>query len=226
MKVSNLALVLVSLVLSMALPYLLISGSPEGEAVGSYPKAMVSVIAFNSSSDVLYDFAALMNLAALETLADANPGSPIPEQDLLGALPGPLPGWNYLIWGSTSQSNATYSTALGMYSRGMMLAIEEIAYIAIASQVGGFSTEFDPTSIEGIIGVDQGYPKNVDVQGYPGVEWRSSGANLGEITQFQGNLESIGALWVGLGSTIPVPEFGFLLVSVPTLLVLRRIVTR
>jgi hypothetical protein len=183
---------------------------------------MVSIITFNSSRDVLYDYAALMDLAALEALADANPGSPIPEQDLLGALPAPLPGWTYLIFGSVSESNSTDSSALGMYSKGMMLAFSEICYIALSSKVGGFDTDFDPTSIEGIIGVDQGYPKNVNVQGYPGLEWRSSGANLGQISQFQGNLESIGALWVGLGGTVPIPEAGLLLSLIPLLVLIGR----
>jgi hypothetical protein len=224
LKGNNLALALLSLVLLLVFPYLLLSGSPEGEAAGSSSEVMVNIITFNSSSDVLYDYAALMDLPALEALVDANPGSPIPEQDLLGAIPGPLPGWTYLIWGSTSESNATYSSALGMYSKGTMLAFSEIAYIAIASQVGGFDIEFDPTVVEGIIGIDQGYPKNVNVQGYPGLEWRSSGANLGQITQFQGNLESIGALWVGMDGTVPISEVGLLFSAVPLLIFVRRYV--
>ena len=199
---------------------------------------MVSVIAFNSSSDVLYDYVALMDLAAIEALVDAIPGNPIPEQDLLGALPGSLPGWTYLSWGSISQSNETYSTALGLYSKGTMLAIEEMVYLAIASQVvpyrsfglpmwaapwmvGGFDSDFDPTTIE-IIGTDEGYPKKVNIQGYSGVEWRSSGDNLGQITQFQGDLESFGALWVDLGDTVQVPEVGPFFLAMSLFVFLKR----
>jgi len=222
LKGNNLALVIISLVILSVSPYLLLSTSPGGEAAGSNPKVMVSIINFNSSRDVLYDFVALMDLAALEALADANPGSPIPEQDLLGALPGPLPGWTYLIWGSTSQSNETYSSALGMYNKGGMMEIEGITYIAIGSQVGGFDTDFDPLTIEGIVGMDDGYPKNVNVQGYPGVEWRSSGDNLGQTTDFQGNLQAFGALWIGPGGTFPIPEAGILLSAIPLLIIIAR----
>jgi hypothetical protein len=222
MKGSNLAMVLVSLVLLLIFPYLLLSGSSEGEAAGPSPKVMVNVIAFNSSRDILYDYMALMDLTALEALADANPGAPISEQDLLGALPEPLTGWNYLIIGDVSQSNATYSSALRMFSKGMMMEIEEIAYVVIASQVGGFDTEFDPVTIEGILGIDPGYPKNVDIQDYPGVEWRSSGANLAPTTEFQGKLDSIGALWVGLGTTVSIPEAGLLVLALPLPIIFGR----
>ena len=56
MKDSSLAVVFVSLVLVLVFPYILLSGFPVGEAAGSSPNAMVSVVAFNSSSEVLHDY--------------------------------------------------------------------------------------------------------------------------------------------------------------------------
>ncbi len=210
-------MILVSIGLLSILPYLFLSGSPSGEAARSNPKAVISIMAYNSSGDVLYDYAGRMDFAGIEALADANSSRPIPEEDLLEALPGPLPGWLYLIWGSTSMSNSTYSSALGMFSKGTMPALEEIAYVAIGSKVGGYDLGFDPKTVEVVLGVDDGYPKEVTIQGYPGIEWRSTGENLGETTQWEGNLESFGALMVGIGGTIHIPETGLLIILVSVL---------
>lgn len=202
----------------IGLTYPLLSGSPTVEASETTTKAMVSILAFNSSQQVLYDYADSMDFTGIEALADANPSNSIPQQDLLGKLPGPLPGWGYLIWGDSYTSNSTDANALGMYSRGTMPALEEIAYITISHRVGGFEYSLDPMAIQGILGVDDGYPKDVTVQGYLGIEWRSTGENLGEIANFEGNLESFSGLWVRLGGTTPIPEAGLLVLTVPLLL--------
>jgi len=218
MRYERLAMVIISIGLIVCFPYLFWSGYTEGEAAVTSAKAMVSIIAFNSSQQVLFDYAGTMDLAGIEALADANPTNPIPGPDLTGKLPAPLDGWSWLIFGDQYVGNSTDSTAIGMYTKGSMFSMEALAYVTIFHSVDGFDFEWDPGAIEGIIGFDDGYPKEITVQGYPGIEWRSSGENLGEVTEFQGYLETLGALWVGLGTSTPIPETA--LVSLGTLALL------
>ena len=217
MRSRELALGLISMGILVGFPYLLLSGSPTGKAAEAPPKVLVSILGYNSSQQVLYDYAARMDLAGIEALADANPTNPIPQGPLTAELPAPMSGWLSMM-GSQYVANSTDATAIGMYIKGNLMSIEEMVTIGISHRVGGFVQDWDPSTVQGIFSFDQGYPKDVTVQGYPGLEWRATGENLGEITNFEGNLESFGGLFVSLGGGMPIPEPGFLAVALSILL--------
>jgi hypothetical protein len=219
LKTRRLAVLAALVVVFVGLSYLLLSGPPASEAATTTAKGMVSVLAFNSSQQILYDYAGRMDLSAVEAVMDGHPASLIPEQEIMPHLPGPLPVWGYVLFGDSYISNSTDSTALGMYGRGSMFAFQEIAYVTISHRIGGFEFSWNPRSIEGVLSLDDGYPKDVKVQGYTAVEWRSTGENLGDTGDFEGHLDSIGGLWVQVGGPAVIPEAGFLVVM-PFLLAL------
>ncbi len=228
LRIRNVVLISILVAVVVSLPYLLLSRSRTGEAAETTVKASVSVLAFNSSQQILYDYVNQMDLDAISALADSHPSEPIPYEELVPPLPDPLPGWSWFPMGEQYTSNDTDASAMGMYMKGTLMAVEEISYSVISHRVGGYSYTWDPQAIEGIIGVDDGYPKDVTVQGHSGLEWRSSGENLGEVTDFQGDLDSFGALWIGLDTESPVPECGLLLLAASAMLIipLRKLVPR
>ncbi len=174
-------------------------------------RAMVTIMVLNSSNTVLYDYADMMDMGAIDSLAQAHPNEPIPQEDLLGELPGPPEGWAWLIPGGQYISNGTSTSASGMYFKGIPPSFTELAQVLIHHEVGGISYEDgDYEEIPENITFDDGYPLEVTVQGYPGMELRASGGNLeGIIGDF--NAESLGLLWVGIGDEIPIPEIGGLI---------------
>jgi len=171
--------------------------------------ASVNIMAFNSTSNqVLYDYAGSMDLAALDSLAKAHQADPIPRQDLLGQLPQPLPGWLWAIPGGQYNTNGTFTSATGMYMKGDILFATEAVIVSISHVVGGFTyTSGEEVEPPENVTFDQGYPKEVTVQGYPALEWRATGDNVaGFSSGMPGELKAIGGLWIGLSAGTPISE--------------------
>ena len=115
-------------------------GTPAGTTY-TY-MALISLIAINSADNqVLLDYARSMDIAGIDSLAEAHQTEPIPEQDLLAKLPEPLAGWTWAIPGGVYFTNGTYTTASGSYFKGTIFSYTEMAQVSILHQVGGFSFE-------------------------------------------------------------------------------------
>jgi len=204
--------------------------SPAVSAAAFTPRAVVTIMVGNSSNQVLFDYVDKMDLAGIHALAQAHQAELIPPAELLAKLPAPLAGWAWAMpGGQYSVINQTLAVALGLYLKGTIMSYTEMAQVGIHHQVGGWSTgEWDEEAGEPPEGVkwDAGYPKELTVQGYPAMETRSSGENLGgEFEEM--NLDAVGMLWVGLGTEAPVPEISMVgtfaaLLSVAAVAIIRH----
>ncbi len=149
------------------------------------------------SNQILFDYAKAMNLAAIEALGKAYPGSAVPFAELIKKLPEPLSGWtgDEPEGGQITVPGLSYSFAQRDYHKsGAEDDVSVIIYDTMEQQAGpwygvwagwGFSWE-----------TTEGYARSTTVSGYPAWETRDYKDNSG-------------VLAIGL-VLAPVPEAGMM----------------
>ncbi len=148
------------------------------------------------SNQILFDYAAAMNLAAIEALDKAHPGEAVAFTLLIAKLPDPLAGWtgDDPSGAKIDMMGVSYSFAQRDYTKSEAEdSVSVIIYDTMSQQAGpwfgiwqgwGFSWE-----------TTEGYARSTTVFGYPAWETRDYDGKSG-------------LLAIGL-AVAPIPEGGF-----------------
>lgn len=173
------------------------SGVSAQQTVGA---RMIAAISGNdiASNDVLFQFADLMDLSALESLTQSQGGQAVDFNILISHLPSPPAGWTagepqgMLV----STVAGSYSFASRDYNRdGAEDEVTVVIWDTANQQMGPWYAFW-----YGIISYEttEGYARSTIYKGYPAWETRTYE-------------DESGALVIGVSTTSPIPEVGYVI---------------